>query len=72
MTLLPHRRLVAAVAFAGLAIGSSAVAQKPEMDEATLRVNMRKLWEDHVAWTRLYIVSATANLPDKGRPRSAC
>jgi hypothetical protein len=26
---------------------------------------MRKLWTDHVTWTRLFIVSAAAGLPDK-------
>ena len=31
-----------------------------------LRADMRKLWEDHVTWTRLFIVSALADLPDKG------
>ena len=35
------------------------------MSKADLRDSMDKLWEDHVTWTRLYIVSATANLPDK-------
>lgn len=34
------------------------------LDRGEFQDAMRKLWEDHVTWTRLYIVSAVAGLPD--------
>src|SRR2546423_10941797 len=44
-----------------LTLSSTAAAQsRMEFHDA-----MRKLWTDHVTWTRLFIVSAAAGLPDK-------
>jgi hypothetical protein len=40
----------------------SAANAKPTKEEFNDAV--RKLWEDHVTWTRLFIVSASADLPD--------
>jgi hypothetical protein len=33
-------------------------------DAVRFRNQMRKLWEDHIIWTRQFIVSAAAGLPD--------
>lgn len=48
-------------------IVAATTVQAQEMDDkrAELKEDMRKLWVDHVTYTRLYIVSAAANLPDK-------
>ena len=40
---------------------SSPAASKEE----AFRHAMRKLWEDHIIWTRVFIISAVADLPDK-------
>jgi hypothetical protein len=40
------------------------VDQPAGIDPVVFRRDMRVLWEDHVAWTRLFIVSAVAGLGD--------
>jgi len=55
--------LVAAIALLTLAPG--AAGDSPPISRQAFDADMRMLWEDHATWTRLYIVSALAGLPDK-------
>jgi hypothetical protein len=44
----------------------SPAGETAPISRAALHDAMRQLWEDHIVWTRLYIVSAAAGLPDEG------
>ena len=46
------------------ATAKSDAAAAGAQDPVAVHQAMRKLWQDHVTWTRLYIVSAVAGLPD--------
>ncbi len=48
-------------------VGSTATAAAAKMPAGDFRAAFRKLWEDHIIWTRMYIVSAFANLGDQNQ-----
>jgi hypothetical protein len=49
-----------AAAHGGESHATTTIPQK----ELALRQDMRKLWEDHVTWTRLAVISLTTDSPD--------
>lgn len=61
--------LIALLLIAGLSavfFSVNSVQAKAKTDSQAFHDSMRKLWEDHVTWTRLAIVSLSNNLPDTG------
>lgn len=61
--------LIALLLIAGLStvfFSVNSVQAKAKTDSQAFHDSMRKLWEDHVTWTRLVIVSLSNNLPDTG------
>ena len=55
---------VAAVLLTGCATKTTPVDPMTTTAAINLRMAMRNLWDAHVTWTRLYIISAVAKMPD--------
>jgi hypothetical protein len=48
-----------------LAISATRTSATSDFETVAFQQDMRRLWEDHITWTRLYIVSVVADLPDQ-------
>jgi hypothetical protein len=59
------RRRATSISILFLAFTLLPTTASPATKGDELRAAMRNLWEDHITWTRLFIVSALTDLPDK-------
>ena len=66
ITFLSTVAMLAVVPVATLSVPTdvSIAAVVKAQSSAEMRVSMRKLWEDHIVYTRNYIISALGDLPD--------
>jgi hypothetical protein len=61
--------LVTLVALTFPSVSRSAATLRADDKQTAFQAAMRKLWEDHITWTRVFIISAAADLPDKAAAR---
>lgn len=57
------RQRILALALAGAAVACAPMTTGTATPQSDLGTSMRRLWTDHVVWTRGYIVAAVANDP---------
>jgi hypothetical protein len=62
---MSNRTTLAAPALAAALLFSPTAASAAPLVQSDFRSDMRKLWEDHVTWTRVYIIDAVSDLPSK-------
>ena len=56
---------LAMAALTAAAVAYATAASAAPLSQSDFRSDMRKLWEDHVTWTRVYVIDAVSDLPSK-------